>query len=62
MRGRMVGNEYITLSLFARNIIVSIKYSFIEFIMKRSWLQPLSHLNEKYVCDIQRKPKLDIRR
>lgn len=58
----MVRNEYVILSVFARNTIHPMKYSFIEFIMKRSWLQPLSHLIEKHVCDIQRTSKFDTKR
>lgn len=41
----MVGNEYIILSLFAN--MDPVKNSSMEFTMKRSQLQPLSHLHKK---------------
>ena len=45
MKGRMVGNEYILLLSFARNID-PVKNSSTEFTRKRSQSQPLSHLHK----------------
>lgn len=61
MRGRKVGNEYIILSFFARNIDL-IKNSSTELTMKRSQLRPLYHLHEKGVCNIQRKSKFKVKK